>query len=60
MKAAVDSLVEALSRQPPYGYKLPAVQVPKYKAGADWRLVKAEFKQTMSMADLKPSLQMAH
>ena len=34
--------------------------MPKYKAGADWRLFKAEFKQTMSMADLKPSLQMAH
>ena len=57
---AVDSLVEALSRQPSYGYMLPAVQVPKYKADADWRLFKAEFKQTMNMADLKPSLQRAH
>ena len=61
VKTAVDSLVEVLSRQPTScGYKLPAIQVPKYKAGADWRLFKAEFRQTMSMADLKPSLQMAH
>ena len=61
VKTAVNSLVEALSRQPSsYGYKLPAVEVPKLKAGADWWLFQTEFKQTMSMADLKPSLQMAH
>ena len=61
VKTAVDSLVEALSRQPTScGYKLPAIQVPKYKSGVDWRLFKADFRQTMSMADLKPSLQMAH
>ena len=59
VKMAVDSLVEAFSSQSSR-YKLPAVQVPKYKTGADWRLFKAEFKQTMSMVDLKPSLQMAH
>ena len=39
---------------------LPAVQVPKYNAGVDWQLFKAEFKQTMAMADLKPSLPTAH
>ena len=61
VRTAVDSLVEALSKQPSScGYKLPAVQVPKYKDGADWRLFKPEFRQTMSIADLRPSLQMAH
>ena len=48
VKTAVDSLVEALSRQAlSHGYKLPAVQVPKFKASTDWRLFKAKFKQTM-------------
>ena len=60
VKTAVDSLVEALTSQTSQKYKLPAVQVPRYKTGADWRMFKAEFKQTMSMADLKPLLQMAH
>ena len=49
-----------MSSQLSQKYKLPVVQVPRCKTGADWRLFKAEFKQTMSMADLKPSLQMAH
>ena len=56
---AVDSL-EALCTKSSQRYKLPAVQAPRYKTGADWKLFKAEFKQTMSMVDLKPSLQMAH
>ena len=60
VKMTVDSLVEALSRQPSHGYKLPAIQIPKYKTGANWKLFKAEFKQTMSRGDLNPSLQMAH
>ena len=50
MRTVLDSLVEALSSQSSQKYKLPAVQVPRYKTGADWRLFKAEFKQTMSMA----------
>ena len=39
---------------------MPAVQIPRYKTEADWRLFKAEFKQMMDMVDLKPSLQMTH
>ena len=46
VKNAVDSYMEALSRQSLSRYKLPAVSIPRYKSGGGWRCFIADFKDT--------------
>ena len=60
VKNAVDSSMEALSHQSSSWYKLPAVSVPRVKAGGDWRCFVSDFKDMMRLADLKLSHQLTH
>ena len=60
-KDAIDSYMEALSRQSSSRYKLPTTsKIPKSKAGGNWRRFVSDFKDIMRLPDLKPSHQLAH
>ena len=60
IRMVVDSYADAMSRTTHDRYKIPAVSIPKFKVGGDWRCFLSEFKDMVRLADLKPSHQMAY
>ena len=59
VREAVESYMDALSRNTAERCKMPPVDPPRYQVGGDWRCFLAEFKEMVQMADLKPSHQLA-
>ena len=60
IEEVVDSYKKALSRQSYSRYKLPVVEMPKYKTRGDWYYFVAYFKDIMRLANLKLSHQQGH
>ena len=60
MRLFADRYAEAMAKSTRDKYKLPSMVTPKFKTGGDWHCFLSEFKDMVTLSDLKPSLQMAY